>query len=404
VSGTGTAAGTAGVVGTEPVPAAAGPLTVWDGVPEWWEQLAHGAPLLGSRPWLVAMSGRLGRRALTFAVPAAGSGPGGPPAAALYATLQAEPRPGEHYDLHHLVMTATHTLPLTEAARAARAEIEAAAPGPERWTPSVVVMYPGYECFPVGPGGTDPATLDTLVGGIVAWARSAGARTVGFPYLRPAAAPLADALHRHGFTAVPLTYSFDLPVTGPDFTGYLRALPKKRRVEVGRELRQLAEAGIDLRQPPVADVFDELVRLRCALVRKYRGAVDVDNERAKVRRIVDDVAGGAPRVFCAMAGDAVLSAALFAGTDRDWTCLVSGTDYADPRSRFCYFATAYYEPVRAAAPLGVRLLRYGQGAWHAKLARGCQPTPMTGWVLPLDPALAAGIRRSAELTEVTLSP
>jgi predicted N-acyltransferase len=322
---------------------------------------------------------------------------------AVYGTLQSAPRPGEYYDIHHLIATATLTLPLTADARAARGRIAAAAPAAAQWTPSLVLMFPGYECFPVGPGSAEPAALDTLVGGIVAWARAAGARTVGFLYLRPAAAALAGALTRHGFSPVPLTFSFDLPIPGPDFADYLRALPKKRRVEVGRELRQLAEAGVELHRPRADAVFDELVGLRCALVRKYRGTVDVENERTKVRRIVDEVAGGAAQVFCATADDGtVLSAALFAGSDQDWTCLLSGTDHTDPRSRFCYFATAYYEPVRAAAPLGVRLLRYGQGSWDAKLSRGCRPTPMTGWVLALDPALAPTVRDSAASTEVAL--
>lgn len=380
------------------------PVLVVDGVPDWWDTLAGPGPVLGSAAWLRAMSGRVGRRALTFAVPARPAGGAGdlPASVAVYGTLQAEPRPGEYYDIHHLIATPTGLMPLTAAARAARAEIAAAAPDQAQWTPSVVVMFPGYECFPVGPGAADPAALDALVGGIVGWARETGARCVGFLYLRPSAAALAAALDRHGFSPVPLTFSFDLPVPGADFTAYLRALPKKRRVEVGRELRQLAEAGVTLHRPPAEEVFDDIVRLRCALVRKYRGTVDVPNERAKVRRIIDDVAGGAPHVFCATADGAVLSAAVFAGTAQDWTCLVSGTDYADPRHRFGYFATAYYEPVRAAGPLGVRLLRYGQGSWDAKLARGCRPTPMTGWVLPLDPALAETVRRSAASTAIAL--
>jgi hypothetical protein len=388
--------------GTEPA-VGAGPrpdrFSIWDGVPDWWDEVAADAPMMGSPPWLRAMSGRVAGQAVTFAVP---GGDGGSPLAALYGTVQPEPLPAENYDLHHVICTPSRKLPLTAAARAEREQLAASAPDPGRWTPSVVVMYPGYECFPVGPGATDPAALDALVGGIVAWSRSAGARAVGFLYLRPEAAPLAAALARHGFSSLPLNYTFDLPVPGPDFADYLRALPSRRRIKVRRELRQLADAGIELRQPPVEEVFDDLVRLRCALVTKYRGGADVDRERAKIRRIVDDVAGGTPQVMCATAGTAVLSVTLFAGTDRDWTGLVAGTDYADPRSRLCYFATTYYEPVRVAGPLGVRILRYGQGSWQLKLARGCQPTPMTGWVLALDPALAGAVDRSAASTAITL--
>jgi len=382
--------------GSTAVAGAPGAVQVWDGVPDWWDELAGPVPLLGTRPWLHAMSGRAGRPALTFGVPAGT----GRPQVAMYGTFQAAPRPGEHFDIQYLVSAPTQLLPLTDAARAARVELDA--PEPSRWTPSLVLMFPGYECFPVGPGGTDPATMDTLVGGLVAWARAAGAQTIGFLYLRPAAAALAGAAERHGFSRVPLTYSFDLPIPGPDFADYLAVLPKKRRGEVGRELRRIAAAGIELSQPPVGEVFDDLVRLRCALVRKYRGDVDVENERAKLHRTVDEVAGGAPHVFCATAGGTVLSAALFAGTDRDWTCLLTGTDYTDPRSALCYFATAYYEPVRVAAQRGVRLLRFGQGSWDAKRSRGCQPTLMTSWVLGLDPDVAAAVRRSAASTAVSL--
>lgn len=381
-------------------------LEVTDGVPAWYDPLAAGQPLLGTGPWLRAMSGRLARRAVTFAArtgPAAGD-PADPSGvqAALYGTLQAETRPGEFYDVHHLVVTPTRGLPLAEASRAAREQIAATAPPAASWVPSLVVMFPGYDCFPVGPGAADPAVLDALVSGITAWAGEQGARSTGFLYLRPAAAPLAAALERHGYRPVPLTFSFDLPIPGPDFADYLAALPVKRRAEIGRELRRLAAAGVELCRPPVEEVFEELVRLRCALVRKYRTTVDVDNERAKLRRTVDDVAGGTPELFCAMADGAVLSAGMFAGTDRDWTCVLTGTDYADPRSRFAYFATAYYEPVRAAAPRGVRLLRYGQGSWDAKLARGCRPVRMTAWVHAADPELDAAVAASAAVTDVEL--
>ena len=47
---------------------------------------------------------------------------------------------------------------------------------------------------------------------------------------------------------------------------------------------------------------------------------------------------------------------------------------------------------------GVRSLGYGQGAWQAKRARGCRPTPMTGWVSSTDPAVAAAALASAEVT------
>jgi uncharacterized protein len=100
-----------------------------------------------------------------------------------------------------------------------------------------------------------------------------------------------------------------------------------------------------------------------------------------------------------MADDIALGFALFAEHRDTWHCLAVGADYGDPRSRLTYFATAYYRAAEHAYRCGVRTIGYGIGAWQAKRARGCRPTPLDGWVHTADPELAATVRASAGITE-----
>ncbi len=370
---------------------------VVDGLTPLWPELAVGAPLLATPGWLRAMDGRLGGRPVTVVVRRDGRA-----TLAAFATVQTEPRPGELFDVHHAVVHPGE-LPLTPTARAARERLAAAAPPPSRWLPCLLLMLPGYECAPVGPGADDPAAADALVDGALRWAAARGIATVAALYTRPGAVTLTGALVARGFVGVPLMPAWELRLPGTGLPDHLATLPSKRRVEARRELRVLAEAGVRIEQVDADDVFDDLVRLRRGLVRKYRGADDPDAERTKLRRIVDDVAGGHPHVLLATAGSgAVLGFALFAEHGGGWHCLALGSDYDDPRSRLTYFATAYYRAAELAYSCGVRTIGYGLGAWRAKRARGCQPVPLTGWVHTTDTTLTPTLRTTARITHLSL--
>jgi GNAT acetyltransferase-like protein len=371
---------------------------VYEGLAPQWSALAAGGPLLASPAWLRAMAGRLGERVVTLVA----YGDGQPRVAAL-ASVQPAPRPTEFFDLHHLLVGEAPALPLTDAARRARARLAGTAPAPARWTPSLVVMLPGYECVPVGPGADDPRLLCALVDRAWDWAAAAGIRAVAFLYTRPEATALAAVLAGRGFLAVPLSISWDLPVPPDGLPGYLAALPRKRRQEARRELRRLAAEGVELRALPAGDAAGEaalhaMAGLRCQLVRKYRGGVDEAAERARLVDLAHGVAGGRPHVLVAEVDGRVVGYALFAEHGGDWHCLSVGYDYTDERSRLAYFGTAYYLAVSLAAAAGARRLGYGQGAAPAKRARGCVGTPLTGWVRSADPQLAAAARASAGVT------
>ena len=188
-------------------------------------------------------------------------------------------------------------------------------------------------------------------------------------------------------------------------TGYLAALAPKRRAEAGRELRRLGEAGVHVRQLGPGELADEptltrIASLRAQMQRKYRGRADDLRELAKLRPLLADVCAGQATVFAAEAGGAMLGFTLFCPHGDCWYCLAAGYDYADPRSKFCYFATAFYGPVPIAARAGVRSLAFGQGSAGAKKSRGCLGLPLTGWLRSSDPALTTAIRASAQITEL----
>lgn len=369
-----------------------------------WAGLAAGGPLLASPGWLRAMRGRLGDRLVTAVV----DGPGGACLAAL-GSVQPAPRPGEFFDLHHVLVSPAPALPLAAGARAAREALATTAPGPARWAPSLVMMLPGYECVPVGPAAGDAVAASALVDATLEWAAAAGIPTVGFLYTRPESTALTAALAGRGFVAVPLSLTWDLPVPVDGMPGYLRGLSRHRRGEVDRELHRLAGAGVSLRAIDPAEattgpVLRTLTGLRCQLVRKYRGTADERVELGRLSALAHDVAAGRPVVFVAEADGVPVGFALFAAHGGDWHCLAVGYDYTDPRSRLAYFGTAFYAAVPPAAGAGVRWLRYGQGSTHAKRARGCVGTPLTGWVHSTDPELAAAARASAAVTALDTDP
>jgi hypothetical protein len=373
---------------------------IWPGIAPQWPTLAVDGPLLTSSPWLNALAGRLGDQQLTIVVTQDGEA-----RLAALATVHRTPAPGELFDLHHVVVTTASVLPLTESARAARAGLTAAAPPPERWVPNLIVMLPGYECVPVGPGRDDLALLRELVSGVVSWAEQQNLETVAFLYTHAEPAGLGTALSDHGFTAIPLSRTWVLPVPADGFSAYLAALPPKRRAEAGRELRRLDDAGVRVRQLGPDELTDEptlarIAALRAQMQHKYRGKADDQRELAKLRPLLADVCGGQAIIFAAEANDALIGFSLFCPHGDSWYCLAAGYDYADPRSRFCYFATAFYGPVPVAAAAGVRSLAFGQGSAGAKKSRGCVGLPLTGWIRSAEPELTAAIQAAAQVTEL----
>src|ERR1700722_17995512 len=372
--------------------------TVCQGIAPHWPALAAGGPIYASAGWLRAMDGRLGDGAVTITVSANGE-----PVVAALASVQTRPASREVFDLHQIFVSPTPPLPLTQAARTARARLAESSPPPSQWVPSLVVMLPGYECLPVGPGRGDQAMLAELADAACAFADQQGLRTVAFLYTRPEDVALAAALADRQFIGVPLSVTWDLPVPAGGLPEYLEALPAKRRREAKRELALLARTGVRIGELDhdallAEPALSQMAALRRQLAGKYLRPSDVASERARLERLISYVGAGRARVITAMAGDAMVGFALFCPYGSTWYCVALGYDYTDPRSRLCYFGTAFYGAVPVAASHGARWLSYGQGAAQAKRARGCAGTPLTCWVSAADPALTAAVLASAAVT------
>ncbi len=368
------------------------------GIAAEWPALAADGPLLASPTWLRVRRASFGNQMISIVVTQDGQAK-----LAALGTVVREPRPDEFYDLHFAVAGPAPVLPLTEAARAARAELARTAPPPERWVPNLIVTLPGNECVPVGPGRGDPALLGELVGGALTWAEQENLPTVAFMFTHADPPGLDLALAGHGFTAIPLSRSWVLPVPPGGLDAYLAALPAKRRREASRELRRLADTGVSVRQLDLGELEAEgtlaaLATLRARLVRKYRGKADDLRELGKLQRLITDVCGGQPKVFVAEADGDLLGFSLFCAHGDCWYALVNGYDYADERSRFCYFATIFYAPMPIAADSGVRSLAFGHGSGGAKKSRGAAGLPLTGWIKSADPELSAAAAASAKVT------
>jgi predicted N-acyltransferase len=245
--------------------------------------------------------------------------------------------------------------------------------------------------------------LAELVDAARAYADQQGLRTVAFLYTRPDDVALAAVLADRQFIGVPLSVTWDLPVPPGGLPAYLDALPAKRRREAKRELSLLARSGVrigELDQHALLSepALSELAALRHQLAGKYLRPSDVASERARLERLISYVGAGHARVITAMAGETMIGFALFCPYGDTWYCVALGYDYTDPRSRLCYFGTAFYGAVPVAASHGARWLSYGQGAAQAKRARGCRGTPLACWVSATDPALTAAVRASAAVT------
>lgn len=247
---------------------------------------------------------------------------------------------------------------------------------PAQVYPCLLLMFPHYECLPVGPAAGSVAACAELVRELVRWARERGVRSVVFEYLTPEAAALVTALREAGFTLVELASRCDLEVRWDSFESYLALLPSKRRIVVRRELRALADLGVRVSEGSLEEHESELVRLRCQLVAKYGNRVDPAKEAAFLERVRTRFAPDEVSVFTARRDGALLGFGLFIREGEYWVPLLTGTDYTDPASRLTYFATLFYRPVELAPARGVKIIPYGLGSWAAKRLRGCRLNPL----------------------------
>lgn len=337
--------------------------TVTPGVPADWDLYAGDGPAAGRARWI-----RFGQSWYPGPYQTFGLWHNGTCEVAIGGTVLPSPAAVPRRDAYHILTGRTSHLGLFS---------DDTHPWPDDLDPASVhpcltLFYPNYAGFPVGVRADDPARLRPFVTELIAWGRRSGVASIAFLYLTPRAEPLLAELNRAGFTTLPMGQRCDMPVTWPDFAGYLRGLPKKHRDEAKRELNRMDERGLVRSFRPLASDEPELLDLRCRLIEKYDGSVNPAEQAAifdMIRRYVtpDDIT-----VFTVTSEDRLLSFSLFIQDGPEWTVMLIGSVYDDPAAEYGYFSCMFYQPIELAPARGVELLAYGYGSLDAKRRRGCR--------------------------------
>jgi hypothetical protein len=363
------------------------------GIPPSWAALDPDPPLFASASWLEVMADRIEGDHLWFT-----REPGTDRGVGFFATIIGDGSVSEAKNPWRLLFEPCAIRSLTDDAVAEQAAARLAGPGMDQWFPSLVLVYPGMECFALGPGGAVPAMLDEAVAAIVAYARDRGLRSVAFLYTQPEDIVLPAALRRAGFVDFPLTLRANLCPPGDCFADYLASMGGKRRHKVAYLRRNLARQGVSVTRLPLSrasdDDLEKLVALRLRHREKYGRRPDAEGERDQLRTFRTRF-GDRAMVYAAMAGQALLSFTLFldaGGVRHAW---MNGTDYDDPRSRYAYFELGFHAPIEDAYLGRAREISFGYGAERAKLQRGCRLEPVSGFVLPLSAEGSSAARRAA---------
>jgi hypothetical protein len=356
---------------------------VLDGVaPLWREHVGDDVPIHAGEPWVKATSHRLSSKRLTFLATEDGQNGG------LQAAVIEDPAADEVINLYRMLLTEPKVFKFPADALAPRPGLRTPVAPIQDWLPNLVVMYPGFDTFVAASGGTGQALAGSLVDATVSWAAEHGIKAVSYSYVR-ADSELPDVLTDRGFRAIPLTYRARMTLPG-SFDEYFSSLTGKKRLQVRRDLRNLAEAGVRTERCSVQDVWPDVLALRCDLVERYGQKPDEDIETMNMRRLLTCFGDGQTRLYCSFLDGRVVGFSLYVLWGGTWYAAYTGT-YGSPRTRVVYFDHFLYAPLADAAAEGARVLDLGIGAFEAKRLRGCELTPVDTWVRALDPAVEQGL-------------
>lgn len=374
-------------------------LAVEPGVSARWGEIEPRPPLVASKPWLDAMGDRLDGEPCSLLLRS-----GERISVAAFGSLVADPEAYEVFNVHSLLAAVPPVYPLDPEGGEARDRVAASLPPPAAWFPSLVLVYPGYECFPVGADADDPEALAAFLRAVAERASEDGCRVASCLYVPREPNAFARAVARAGWLRAPLVVRAHLALEGcASFDEYLAGLKRSRRIEVRRERRVLREAGVRTERRPLAEHLDDVVRMRSNLVAKYGGYSTPAAERERLERLVEALG---PRLvlFCALAGDEAIAFTLMIEDGAGWYLFWTGQEYEHPKARHLHFEVVFYTPIEAALEAGVQTIDLGVGHSHAKEARGAKLVPRDGWFLALDEDLRAPLETAVEALERSRLP
>jgi|GEM_PF-3125471 hypothetical protein len=221
---------------------------------------------------------------------------------------------------------------------------------------------------------------EALVAAVEHLASTLCARTVCFLYVPEGTdQELHTALIARDYQPFVLRGQCYLPIQWTTFTDYLRALSRKRREAVQREIRRFQERGLTLHIAGGEALTAELAMMHVSVQQKYGHTYSIEQALATYQRIQQNV-GTAVRVFIARRQGQAVGFSLFYAYGAAYYARLFGVDYGQvTKDDYLYFSTLFYEPIRQALHSGVRLIHYGIEGYTAKVARGCQVQPLLGY-------------------------
>ncbi|MYW47278.1 GNAT family N-acetyltransferase [Streptomyces sp. SID161] len=339
-----------------------------------WDRLGPGAAVQGGR-WLRSMISRLPGEPVTVRH----EGPDG-----ALAFTGAVVRDGDAYEAYNPWAILRRRDPVfPEAECSVRRVLPRLGDGPEEILPGLLLVAPGYLGDPVGPAADRPASVRHCLTDVCSWARGAGLATVSVLYTTPAASrALAPAVGALGGESFELTTRSMMPVTWDDEESLAAGRSKRRRIEVQRQLRRLAEHGCVVGTGDPDELFDEVVEARCTLLRWYGQPADEAAERRRLRTLIDSF--GKDLLLCtAHLDNRLIAHALFVSDMRTLQNVYVGTTEAGRNAPYAHLAVTYHEPMRRTARERHDWIDYGVGHGDTKRLQGCDAVPLTGHVIPL---------------------
>lgn len=249
--------------------------------------------------------------------------------------------------------------------------------------PSAVLVAPGYLGDPVGPAAGRPHAVRDCLAAVRDHAEAAGLATVCVLYTSPdSSGVLEQAMGALGGESFDLTARSVLEVGWEDWADYHSGPRNRRRAEILRQLRRLADAGCEVLRENPEQRFDEVVASRCSLLRHYAQPADEAGERRRLRSLITTF-GGDLVLYAVVRNGRLLTQALFVAEGRTLQNVYAGTTDEGRDTSYAHLAATYYAPLMHVTGKEFDRIDYGVGHEATKRLRGCLTIPLRGHLLPV---------------------
>ncbi|WP_329251648.1 GNAT family N-acetyltransferase [Streptomyces sp. NBC_01478] len=241
-----------------------------------------------------------------------------------------------------------------------------------RLSPALVSVLPsGYLPGLLRAPGADDGVIGELADELEHLCTGQGLETAAVMHVPERDTVLRGALEGRGYVPYVSVGDCVLPVSWPDFDGYLDGLRSPRPTRIRREIRGFEESGAILRETTVDDLDDRHAHLHAEHLRRYGHDVHVKGSRALISAIQRNPTGRG-RVLEAWRGDVLVGFVVCYEANREFHPKMIGVG-PEERKAFTYFNLCYYGLIRIAARENAHRVVYGPESYEAKAFRGCAP-------------------------------